>query len=285
MTLRDDDFNGSRIKIIRIDLIDIPTYQRQQAKGWAEKIAHEWDHYLFTYPRVCPKDGGRYEVIDGQHTILAAEIRGHTDIPCAVLTGIDHVSAAGVFSDVNTKRLRPQPYDIFKADLEAGRDWAVALQDIAERHEIKVGPGQSPNILRAIAQAHTIIDRGMVADLDDALSILTRVYDPKLPENETRLERKLLMGIVDLVHRTKREKIFDLDQVVRKLKKATYSRRGIRGIHLTPKDLASDYLGALIEAGQLEMPQLTTGSGSSTVYGKALAIAIYGVDQTRKLYS
>ena len=285
MTLQDDDFNGSRIKVIRIDLIDIPDYQRSQKRGWAEEIARDWDHHLFTYPRVCLKDDGRYDAIDGQHTILGAEIRGHQNIPCAVLVGIDHQKAAAVFSDVNTRRQRLAAYDVYNADLIAGRDWAITLQGIAERHGIRVDPGRGPSSLRAISQAKSIIDRGMAADLEDGLEILSRVYDPALPENETRLERKLLMGIVDLIHRAKREGIFDLDQTVRKLRKATYVRRGIRGIHLTPKALESDYLGALIEAGQLDMPQLTTGSGSSTVYGKALAIAVFGVDQTRKLYS
>jgi hypothetical protein len=284
-TLHDEDFNGSRIKVIRIDAIDIPVYQRERVKGWAESIAQDWNHHLFTYPRVCVTESGRYECIDGQHTVLAAEIRGHVSLPCAVLTDVDTKTGAIVFSDVNTKRQRPQAYDIFKADLWAERGWAVTLRSITDKHGLAVSPIRGSSNLRAIAQARVIIERGMAADLDDALSILTRVYDPALAENSNRLERKLLMGVVDLVHRSKREGIFNLETVVRKLSKATYSRRGVRGIHLTPMALETDYLASLIEQGTLDMPQLTTGSGSSSVYGKALSIAVYGVEQTRKLYS
>lgn len=284
-TVSQDDFNGHRVKMVRIDRIDIPEYQRKAMEGWASSIADRWNHNLFTYPRVVVKDGGRFDCIDGQHTVLAASKRGHLELPCAVLDGVDTQTAAGIFSDINTGRKRLTSFDVYKADLIAGREWAVALDAIASRYGINVARGASPYTLQAIGQAKTIIESGGADHLDDALAILTGAYDPDLDENSSRLERKIVTGCVDLVRRAKREGEFDRQTFIRKLRKATYKRRSVSGLKVTPESIETDFIPAMIEQGNLQMPPLNSAMGNAVLFGRALAIAIFGVERSRQLYS
>lgn len=283
--LRDEDFNGTKIKVVRIDLIDIPSYQRAEMSGWAKHLAENWDHQLFSYPRVAVKSGGRYDAMDGQHTILAAEQRGHLEIPCMVIENVDHKRGAAIFSDLNTGRKRLHPLDVYRADLEAGRAWAVTLDEFATKYGIKVAKGTGPHYLQAVGQCKTIISQGQSDDLDDALAILTEAYDAALAENASRLERKLLVGCVDLVRRTKRADAFERALCIRKLQKATFKRRDIRGIRLTPESLETQYIPALIEQGTLPMPPLNSAMGNAVLFGRALAIAIYGAERARTFYA
>lgn len=280
-----DDFNGHRVKQVRIDRIDIPEYQRVRMEGWASDIAQNWNNYLFTYPRLSAKEGGRFDCIDGQHTILAAEKRGHTELPCAVLDGVDTKTAAGIFSDINTGRRRLTSFDVYKADLYAGREWAVTLHDIAQRYGVNVARGASPYTLQAIGQAKSIIDGGGAEHLEHALAILTMAYDPDLPENSSRLERKLVVGCVDLVRRAKREGLFERQLFINKLRSAKYKRRAVSGLKVTPESIETDYIPAMIEQGNLQMPPLNSAMGNAVLFGRALAIAIFGVDKARHLYS
>lgn len=283
--LAGDDFNGHRVKAVRIDRIDIPEYQRAKMEGWATDIAQNWSSYLFTYPRVAAKEGGRFDCIDGQHTIIAAEKRGHIEVPCAVLDGVDVKTAAGIFSDINTGRRRLTSFDVYKADLLAERSWAVTLSSIAQRYGINVARGASPYTLQAIGQSKTIIEAGGADHLDDALAILTNAYDPDLAENSSRLERKIVVGCVDLVRRAKREGVFDRQSFINKLRAAKYKRRGVGGLKVTPESIETDFIPAMIEQGNLQMPPLNSAMGNATLFGRALAIAIFGVDKARHLYS
>lgn len=283
--LAGDDFNGHRVKAVRIDRIDIPEYQRTNMEGWASDIAQNWSNYLFTYPRLAAKGDGRYDCIDGQHTVLAAEKRGHVELPCAVLDGVDTKVAAGIFSDINTRHKRLTPFDVYRADLIAERPWALTLASIARRYGINVARGASPYTLQAIGQAKTIIESGGEEHLDDALAILTNAYDPELAENASRLERKLVVGCVDLVRRAKREGVFDRQSFINKLRAAKYKRRSVSGLKVTPESIETDYIPAMIEQGNLQMPPLNSAMGNAVLFGRALAIAIFGIDKSRQLYS
>lgn len=283
--LRDDDFNGSKIRLVKIDLIDIPSYQRIAMDGWAKDIAANWNRHLFTHPRIAAKPDGHFDAIDGQHEVLAASYRGHTQIPCAVLEGVGHVEAAGIFSDINTQRKRLTPFDVYRADLEAGRQWAVSLSELVDRYGIRIARGASPFHLQAVGQAKAIIADGRLTDLDDALFILTVAFDPSLRENESRLERKLIVGMSDLVKRAKRANVFDRIQFAKKLQRVTYRRRAYTGLHLTPESIEKDYIPALIEDGTLEMPPLNSAMGNAVLFGRALAIAILGSERAKTLYS
>lgn len=281
------DFNGYKLQDVAIVDIRIPDYQRDPEQGgaWAQKIASEWDNHLFRHPYLSPiKGDGTFECIDGQNTILAAGIRGHETIPCFVASShIAHQRAAAVFSDVNTQRRRLQPYSVWHSDLIAGREWAVMLAEIASRHGLSVARGSGINNIRCIAQARTIIEKDGPEVLDAALGVLTGTWDGTQPEHAQRAEQALVLGMTDLIKRAEAAGKFSHERFVRKLQSKRYTRFGA-DIALTPRSFGDSYLSHLLETSAIPMPSVVGGSGRTTAYSRAFAVAIFGTAEAKRMY-
>lgn len=284
MSIRNPDFDGARIETIRIDLLDIPEYQRAKRQPWARKMATEWETRLFRHPYVVPREGGRYEVTDGQHTVMAAEMRGHKTIPCFVYHPIDTSVAAGVFSDVNTKRQRLTPYELYHADVIAGRPDALALKRITENAGLVVSHNSGINHIACIAAARAIVAKAP-EDLEDTLYILTTAYPDTDPDSVGRVDGSMVAGMADLVRKARQAGKFKRETFVNRLQHATFTQRGIRGIRVTPANFGTNYIQTLIEAGHMPIPTFGTGAvGRSAIHARAFAIIIFGTTQGRKFY-
>lgn len=279
-----EDFNGANVKNVPIDKIRIPEYQRDISDAWAKQLAAEWTSRLFRYPAVVARDDGWFDCIDGQHEIAAAAARGHTHIPCLVYSGISEAEAAATFSDLNTQRRKPEAYDTWKADYIAGRHWAVTLKDIAEKHGLSLtkGGGGNPRQLRAIGALKGYIQlRGQEDVVDDALDILTSAYPADEPFNKSRTERALIVGMIDLITRSRAFDAYDKEKFKGRLSRATYRLADAR-MKVTP-DGFQTYLGTLVQSGQVTVSSVGSG-GQHVIYGKAFAHAILGRELANKVY-
>lgn len=278
------DFDGAEMMYVEIAKIDIPVYQRALADKWAQEIADNWDPHLFRPPTLSAKTDGRYDAIDGQHTIIAAERRGHLLIKARVEKGVSYMDAAGIFIGINTKRRRPTPFDTWRASVEAGHQWALDLQDVAQAHGLEIVMGSGPTHLRCIGQARQIIETHGVRALIEALDVLTDAYNAADPENASRVERFYVLGMNDLVRKARATGKYDRAYFAKRLRSAKFNRRGVRDIRVTPESF-ENYLAALVEQGKIPVPALSSGMGSGPVYGRAFAIAIFGQDGARSLYT
>jgi len=118
--------------------------------------------------------------------------------------------------------------------------------------------------------------------VDMALDVLTSVYGPDDPNNRARVERALILGMVDLILRAQTFDHFDLAAFKTKLARAKYRFQG-QPQAITPNGFQS-YLNSLIASGDLIVPALNSGAGQSAIYGKAFGYAILGREQTRQVY-
>jgi hypothetical protein len=279
------DFNGSTYEVLPIDNIFIPPYQRDLLDRWAEDLSTNWNSRLFRPLTVNRRQDGRYACIDGQHTLDGAMRRGHKTIPAIVYTGLSEEEEAGLFSDLNTQRRKPEAFDIWVADFAARRPWAVELHDMATAYDLRLGKGgNDPRALRAIGALRELIQKGHGDIVDDALDILTSTYDPDGPYNKSRMERALIVGMADLIQRARMFDVYDKDTFKRKLGRASYRSLGASR-PVTPDGFQS-YIGDLISSGKLVVSAMNSlGSGGQTrIYGKAFAFAILGKELTQKVY-
>lgn len=70
--------------------------------------------------------GGKYEVIDGQHTAIAAATHGRIEaLPCLLTRGKDQNERAADFVSLNRDRLTMTPLQVFFAELAAGDEIAT----------------------------------------------------------------------------------------------------------------------------------------------------------------
>jgi hypothetical protein len=279
------DFEVPTVAVVNLDDVEVPSFQRGRQDKWAKEIAENWNPLLFRPPLLARRADGKLDIIDGQHTIEAVRLRGHTKVPAFVRDGLDAEAEAGTFADLNTKRRGLRPYEIWKAEASAGRPWAVKLDEVARRNGLKVAHEREPTALACIGECRKVLRKDNGAELlDGALYVLTRTWeDLSDPANETRVERGLVTGMVDLIERVNKKGLFDKDGWVEKLKTATFKTSDGTVVKVTPRSFPS-YVASLIEKGAIQLTSIQTGSGQSVIQGKALAYLIFGPRRAPTFY-
>lgn len=116
----------------RIDQLVIDRrYQRTltpKGRGAIQRIANEWDWRKYQPILVAPANGGTLAVVDGQHRAHAAALAGLEAIPAMTVAMTLQEQAAG-FAAVNRDRVTISIHQIYRAELAAGTDWAIACRD------------------------------------------------------------------------------------------------------------------------------------------------------------
>ncbi len=148
------------------------------------KIVSTWSWSAFKPLSVARNADGLYEVIDGQHTAIAAATHGAIEtLPCVVLT-LDHVAdRAAAFVEINTNRISLTPFAVHRARVAAGDEIAVGIDqvladtgfELAETYSSKslysAKDGQPDNVLTGIGTLHKIVRNGGLPRLRRLLTI------------------------------------------------------------------------------------------------------------------
>lgn len=113
------------------ELVIDEAYQRalsERSVRLIRKLIENWDWNRFKPLSVAPTDDGRYEIVDGQHTAMAAVSHGSIEtLPCLVLTADTLQLKAAAFVGINTDRVGLTSYALYRARLAAGDPEAVAV--------------------------------------------------------------------------------------------------------------------------------------------------------------
>ena len=119
-------------------------YQRElsvSSLALIRKLVADWDWNRFKPLSVAPIGDGRYEIVDGQHTALAAVTHGAIEtLPCVILSTVTTVEKAEAFVGINADRISLTPYALFRARVAAGDDEAVAVAEGLERAGVTLVP-------------------------------------------------------------------------------------------------------------------------------------------------
>ncbi len=106
-------------------------YQRQLSNAsyrLIRRMVENWDWNRFKPLSVAASGEGRYEVVDGQHTAIAAATHGSiATLPCLVLDADTVAERARAFVGINTDRVRLTPFALYQARLAGGDEEAVAV--------------------------------------------------------------------------------------------------------------------------------------------------------------
>lgn len=114
------------------DLVVDDSYQRDLKIGnWKaiRNIARQFKWSRFSPVFVAPVEGGKYAIIDGQHRTHAAAICGFGEVPCQIVQ-MERAEQAAAFAAVNGLVTKVSLWNIYKAALTAGEDWAVGCHKI-----------------------------------------------------------------------------------------------------------------------------------------------------------
>lgn len=125
-----------------------PRYQRSIENGESQAliadIALNW-HWGRAQVLTVARRDGRLFVVDGQHRLAAAKLRGDIQqLPCLIEEFSDVAEEAQLFNDPNDKRRPVNAIDKFRAALVAGDPDCVAIGAAMERAGLSLAPHTNP---------------------------------------------------------------------------------------------------------------------------------------------
>lgn len=115
------------------DLIIDDTYQRPiygAGKRNVRRIAENFRWSRFAPIVVAPVEGGKFAIIDGQHRVTAAAVRGIEQVPAQVVIA-DTREQADAFRAINGETTRVSALNVQRAAAAAGDPDAVELASVA----------------------------------------------------------------------------------------------------------------------------------------------------------
>jgi hypothetical protein len=121
------------------------SYQRsldtEPSQRLIRRIAQFWDWGLCQPLAVARRQDGSLVVVDGQHRLAAARMRGDiAHLPCVITAYANAGDEAAAFVALNQNRKPLQPLDIFKAAVTAEDETAIAVKGILERAGLRLAP-------------------------------------------------------------------------------------------------------------------------------------------------
>lgn len=162
------------------------TYQRSIEGGSSQKlivkIAENWDWRL-CLPLLVSRRDGRLYVIDGQHRLEAAKLRGDiAHMPVVVFDFDDPKAEAELFVQANRSRRQMSKLDDFHAAVVAGDLKAVATDEVVTSAGLTVGRIQAwqywkPGEVVFVTAIQRALHSQGKAVVEQALRIIARAFD------------------------------------------------------------------------------------------------------------
>lgn len=173
------------------DIVIDDRYQRPLSIGnlaAIRRIAADFKWSRFSPVLIAPIEGGRYALIDGQHRTHAAALCGFDTVP-AMIAHVAPEEQALAFIEINTRQIRVNAHNVYRAALSAGEAWATESRQAVEaagcqlmtrtnfaKDEKKAGQ------VFAIELIRKMVTGGHAQSVTEGLAALL-AYDPDAPQN------------------------------------------------------------------------------------------------------
>lgn len=182
------------------------------------RIAQGWDWTLCQPLVVSQRTDGLY-VVDGQHRLAAARLRGDiNDLPCVINSYASLSLEAASFVAINKQRRALNAMDTFRAALAAGDEAAIAAAELMADAGLSLAP--HPNYVSwkpgMIYCAHTVqsgYKRYGRLVASSALCALSEAFDGQI----LQFAGKILDGLFQFYAAELREGAFDADTFITEL--------------------------------------------------------------------
>ena len=114
------------------------SYQRP-VQSHVRTIAEEWDDMKCDPLKINYREDGYFYVWDGQHRLVALKIMGIDYVLCVVITvGLTQKQEAALFGCQGNGIKKPDPYDIFKANVCSGEQIDSEIKSMCDKYDLDV---------------------------------------------------------------------------------------------------------------------------------------------------
>jgi hypothetical protein len=183
------------------DLLIDESYQRglsARSLRLVRYIVEGWDWLKFKPPVVAITDRG-FEVVDGQHTAIAAACHpAISTIPILAVDGSDHARRARAFVSHAVDRLQATPTQVWHAAVAAGDEDAMTIRNVLDRAGVKLLPYPPTdgvygiNDTVALGAVRRLIDRRGAMRAREVLEIVAKAELSPITADHIRMAEALL---------------------------------------------------------------------------------------------
>jgi hypothetical protein len=166
---------------VEIDTLVIDRrYQRDltpKGRSMIQRMANDWDWRKYQPILVAPAEDGTLAIVDGQHRAHAAALVGLEKIPAMTVAMTLQEQATG-FAAVNRDRVGVSMHQIYRAELAAGAEWAVACRDAVAAAGCKLATSNNstkdkkPGTIYAIGLIRRMVRNGEASAVTNGLAAI-----------------------------------------------------------------------------------------------------------------
>lgn len=179
------------------NLVSNQDYQRNISMKHIQRAAENFDPYQVNPVKVSRRNGINY-VFNGQHTIeIIATVSGSRETPvwCMVYDDLSYTDEADIFANQQKYVKNLLPYEIFKANLEAGNKEQVMINDLVKSFKMEIGPTSKPGCICAVGSLEYIYERSGYDVLNRVLRLIIATWEG----DQQSLGANMLKGVTKLV--------------------------------------------------------------------------------------
>lgn len=141
---------NKRVLLVDVNLLYIDTaYQTMTRHRRSKGIESLWDAAKSGEIVVSYRDG-KFFVIDGAHRVAAALLNDEPYLLAIIHTDLDIIQEAELFADQNQRTIPVSPYDLYNANLIAGKPDDIAILNIANKYGCSITQSKTKDERRAI---------------------------------------------------------------------------------------------------------------------------------------
>lgn len=171
-----------------------PAYQRVIDAKRVNAIARDFNEKLFNEPKVSKREDGYYYVIDGDHSVMAHQIKFGKDAPikCKVFYGLTREEEMEIFVHQHDHSKKPTNIDKIRAlknfnDPQV-QEWIKSTEIVGLKVDFDKNPGD--NKISAPDTAFQIYKKLGKTGYINVLTIIMKIWDG----DEASLHRGILKG-------------------------------------------------------------------------------------------
>ncbi len=169
--------------IVPVEDLHIDESYQRPVHSHVKTIAQEWDDMKCDPLKINYRKDGRLYVWDGQHRLVALKIMGIDYVLCVITMGLTQEQEAALFGCQGNGIKKPDPYDIFKANVCAGEKIDTAIRDMCDKFDLEVNRSKRAGNMSCLTLAREIFGKGDASYFEWVLDLLHKAKWNEFPQS------------------------------------------------------------------------------------------------------
>lgn len=151
---------GKVFAVVALDELHVDESYQRSLQNHVKTIAKDWNSTKCDPLKINFREDGKFYVWDGQHRLGAARIRGIKYLLCDIVVGLTQAQEAELFGAQGIAIKKPDPYDVFKANVCAGEEIDTAIKNMCDDYDLLVNRSKRAGNLSCLTLAREIFRKG-----------------------------------------------------------------------------------------------------------------------------